>query len=100
MIADGALAKLIVACAVLLLYLVGVFFVFFALFIVNKIEHKSLLGSPISHYIQILVVNSTGVYNFMGMILVAQDRCLIFSLAFMHSFQKLVSGFCHFQTLL
>ena len=49
-------------------------------------------------YNQILVVYSRGVYNFTGMILVAQ-MSLIFS-AFMHSFQKLVSDFGHFQTLL
>ena len=47
-------------------------------------------------YIQNLIVHSRGVYNFIGMILVAQVSFIFF--AFMHSFQKLVSDFGHFQT--
>ena len=49
-------------------------------------------------YNQILVVHSRGVYNFMGMILVAQVSFIFF--AFMHSFKKLLSDIGHFQTLL
>ena len=51
-------------------------------------------------YIDILIVQSTGVYNFMGMILVAQASLFFYIFAFMHSFQKLVPDFGHFQTLL
>ena len=49
-------------------------------------------------YIHILVVHSRGVYNCMGMLLEAQVSFFFF--AFMHSLQKLVSDFGHFQTLL
>ena len=44
---------------------------------------------------QILVVHSRWVYNFMGIILEGQ----VSFIAFMHSFQKLLSDFGDFQTL-
>ena len=47
---------------------------------------------------QILVVHSRWVYNVMGMILEAQVSSIFF-LAFMHSFQNLVSDFGDFETL-
>ena len=65
---------------------------FFTLFIVNN-----FLLLKFMDYIQMLIVHSRGVCNFLGMILGAQ---VSYFFAFMHSFQKSLSDFGHFQTLL